>query len=393
MPPVDLLVILHRERSDELRITTLAPGERTPEAGVSTALLSITADGANTAGARLRSIWRDRLVHYEASGDDGPVGRFPLADDADLSELAAVTAPLTRHLAEEGYDLLRELLDGTSHELLLVREFLVERLGGDKSLRVSFHSDVHLPWPMMATDPDRETNGPWSAFLGHHHQVEQTGEAHVARQQQWRRKGQLPVTRMNTDTLLESVGRAREVHKLLAEHSELKVCTESNVFLEDLGTAVLDDELIYFWCHGHFVANGSPHPHLVVRLSDQVDIDARLVRRMRRRYEEGTGRFRPFILLNACHTGQAAQSPELEHLGKAFVRMGAKGVLGPQIEVPQLFATEYAYAFMEMYLTGEHTAGHITRTLARRFAEEFNNPLALVYSLHCGIDSSLERAS
>jgi hypothetical protein len=88
--------------------------------------------------------------------------------------------------------------------------------------------------------------------------------------------------------------------------------------------------------------------------------------------------------------GQAAASPELEHLGRALVDMGACGVLGPQIEIPQLFAAEYAYAFLDLYLDGDRTAGEIVISLVHHFAHDFANPLALAYALHCGIDSRLE---
>ncbi|MET9872438.1 hypothetical protein ABZZ16_41220 [Streptomyces sp. NPDC006386] len=70
--------------------------------------------------------------------------------------------------------------------------------------------------------------------------------------------------------------------------------------------------------------------------------------------------------------------------------MGACGVLGSQIEIPQSFAAEYAYAFLDLYLGSGLTAGEITMALVHRFAREFSNPLALTYTLHCGIDSRLE---
>ncbi|MFF3753507.1 CHAT domain-containing protein [Streptomyces sp. NPDC002018] len=403
--PLDLVVWLRHEGLGRLRIGAYTPSERTPRTGTHHAVLKMTADEALRGAGRLRSIWRDRLVHYQPAAydtdgystdgyatDTGPVGGFPLTDSADLTGLASVTEPLTTDLAEEGFDLFDRLLDGPGPELTAFRAFLTDQLGGDRPLRVSFDSDIYLPWPMLALDPG-PGGDPWRAFLGHRHQVEQTGQSYVTPQRPWKRQGPVPVTSLNTDSTLESVGRAPEVRKLLEERSSLTVCTESGPFLEALGGAVLDDDVMYFWCHGHFVANGSPHPHLAVRLSDNRDIDAELVRRHRRHFREGTGRFTPFILLNACHTGQMADAPELEHLGKAFVGLGADGVLGPQIEIPQVFATEYAYAFLELYLTGEHTAGEIARTLVHRFAEEFHNPLALAYSLHCGIDSSLEMAS
>ncbi|MEV7679128.1 CHAT domain-containing protein [Streptomyces sp. NPDC088341] len=397
--PLDLNVTLrHNRLADELLLTAWVSGERTPRTGTHHAVLPMTGQAALRGAARLRTVWQKRLVRYQPAAydtdgyDSAPVGGFPLADSADLSGLASVTGPLTDELAAEGFDLFDRLLDGTSPELNSLRAFLTDVLGGERSLRVSFDSDIYLPWPMLAIDPETGDN-PWQAFLGHRHQVEQTGHSYVASQKQWKRRVPQPVTSLHTDSTLESVGRAPEVRKLLEERSSLTVCTESGPFLEALSGAVLDDDVMYFWCHGHFVSNGSPHPHLAVRLSDDRDIDAELVKRHRRRHREGTGRFAPFILLNACHTGQAADAPELEHLGKAFVSLGAEGVLGPQIEIPQVFATEYAYAFLELYLTGEHTAGEITRTLVHRFAEEFHNPLALAYSLHCGIDSTLEMAS
>ncbi|MFE9888236.1 CHAT domain-containing protein [Streptomyces scopuliridis] len=392
--PLDLNVTLrHNRLADELLITAWISGERTPRTGTHHAVLSMTGLAAVRGAGRLRSIWQDRLVRYQPTGyDTAPFGGFPLADSADLSDLTSVTGPLTADLAAEGFDLFERLLDGTSPELSSFRGFLTDTLRSERSLRVSFDSDIYLPWPMLAIDPDTYDD-PWHAFLGHRHQVEQTGHSYVTPQRQWKRRVPQPVTSLNTDSTLESVGRAPEVLKLLQERSSLTVCTESGTFLDALSGAVLDDDVMYFWCHGHFVANGSPHPHLAVRLSDNRDIDAELVRRHRRRYQTGTGRFAPFILLNACHTGQVAEAPELEHLGKAFVSLGAEGVLGPQIEIPQVFATEYAYAFLELYLEGGHTAGEIAQTLVHRFAEEFHNPLALAYSLHCGIDSSLEMAS
>lgn len=136
-----------------------------------------------------------------------------------------------------------------------------------------------------------------------------------------------------------------------------------------------------------------PYAQLAVRLSDDRPIDADLVRRHRERHRDlPDATFNPFVLLNACHTGQAAAA-ELEHLGQALVELGADGVLGPQIEIPQVFASEYALAFLDLYLAGGRTAGEITRELVRRFTRDYRNPLALTYSLHCGIDSILELSS
>ena len=121
-----------------------------------------------------------------------------------------------------------------------------------------------------------------------------------------------PITSLNTDSTLDTVGRAPEVRKLLEERSHLTVRTDSETLLDDLAAPILHEQVMYFWCHGAFVDNGSPHPHLAVRLSDSQPIDADLVARKRRRHwGSADALFRPFVLLNACHSGQTASEPGL----------------------------------------------------------------------------------
>ncbi|MEU7488059.1 CHAT domain-containing protein [Streptomyces sp. NPDC042319] len=394
--PLDLNVGLRRDGTDGLFMYAFRPGERSPRTTTHHARLTVSARTVLAKAARLRSVWRDRLVHYQPSAGtaDGLIGGYPFAESTDLSHHAVTSATLTTELAEEGHYLLECLLEGTDLDLCAFRDFLTGTLRDEEGLRASFDSDLYLPWPMLAVgtvDPA----APWSAFLGHRHQIEQTGAGASYYQTIDNRLARraLPVTSLNTDSTLEFVGRAPEVRKLLEERSRLTVRTESGPLFEALSGAVVDEDLMYFWCHGHFVENGSPYPHLAVQLSDDRRIDADSVLIKRRRFKAAAdAQFRPFVVLNACHSGQAADGPELEHLGKALIRLGADGVLGPQIEIPQIFATEYAYAFLDLYLSGEYTAGEITQRLVRHFVKEFHNPLALTYSLHCGIDSRLELA-
>ncbi|GAQ51412.1 hypothetical protein [Streptomyces acidiscabies] len=98
------------------------------------------------------------------------------------------------------------------------------------------------------------------------------------------------------------------------------------------------------------------------------------------------------MLFNACYAGLPG-SADLTYLGGALITAGAGGVLGPQIEMPQVFAAEYAYAFVTRYLGAADTAGEIAHTLARHFADTFHNPLGFAYALHCGMDRRLERAA
>lgn len=390
--PLDLIVSLRRRRDDTLDVHAFRPGERTPRTRPHRAELAVTGTKLLARAARLRTTWRDQLVRYATVDDFGMPDDYPFASAVDVSHLRPVAEGRAAELAEEGRYFLETMLDGPGRELTVFREYLNRTLTEHGPLRISFDSDLHLPWPMLAVDGGPGPDGrpdPWADFLGHRHQIEQTGAAYPPIQPPHPARPR-PVTSLNTDDTLESIGRAPEVRKLLEDRSHLTVRTESRGLLDALSRAVLDEDVMYFWCHGQFVADGSAFKQLAVRLSDDRHIDADLVRRHRRRHLDAPeAMFRPFVLLNACHTGQSAEG-ELEHLGRALVDLGAEGVLGPQIEIPQVFAAEYAFAFLDLYLTGGLTAGEITQTLVRRFAREHGNPLALTYSLHCGIDSILE---
>ena len=70
--------------------------------------------------------------------------------------------------------------------------------------------------------------------------------------------------------------------------------------------------------------------------------------------------------------------------------MGASGVIGPQIDIPAVFAAEYAMRFFKGLLGvdngGPEPVGILMRRLAREFIDKHNNPLGLAYSLYRGMD-------
>ncbi|WP_055712137.1 hypothetical protein [Streptomyces torulosus] len=394
-PPAKLHVKLYPSGRDGLSVIASVPHAPARETKPwHQARLEVSPEELLDRANRLRAIWRDQVVHHQstAPGYGQRVGGYPLAESVDLTELRPLTEPLVAKLADEGFDLLQVMLDGTGYDLGRFREYLLSALTGGQPLRISFESEWQLPWPMLAVDP-AECPSPWEAFLGHRHQIEQADPGYAWDHAPLGRR-ELATTSLNKDTALDHVGRAHEVHKLLEERSRLIVRTRGSDLLEALSHAVLHEDVMYFWCHGRFVSTGASSQLLAVRLSDTEDLDGPVVQRKRRPYGRGpVARFKPFVLLNACHSAKAADPGRLKHLGQTLISLGADGVLAPQIEIPQIFATEYAYAFLDHYLTGRHTAGEIGQSLVRRFARDFHNPLALTYSLNCGINSRLDLAS
>ncbi|MER6072179.1 CHAT domain-containing protein [Streptomyces sp. NPDC001852] len=379
--PLDLTVTLWVV-NDKVIVFAAPAGRRTPHTRTHHAVLSASPDEIGELAAWLRGEWQSRIV---GRWDPGSCS-YPLADATDLRMHATTVDHEIAQLARSGRHALDTVFAGNDPDLVSFREFLFGELARD-GLRVSFDSQLFLPWPLFAVRTD---GSPWTSFLGHRHQIEQTGASYPSPQQR-RPARPRPVTSLNHDKALDGVGRAADVHQLLAAESELVVRSSSEELLAALDRPDFGEDLMYFWCHGAFEGHDPSRPSLVIRLSDSLPISAHTVH-LARGEHRGRDRleFRPFVLLNACHSGQAADSPGREYLGRALIEHGAHGVLGPQIAIPQLFAAEYAHAFLGRYLRGRETAGEIARSLVHHFHDTLHNPLALTYSLHCGIDSRLE---
>jgi hypothetical protein len=75
-----------------------------------------------------------------------------------------------------------------------------------------------------------------------------------------------------------------------------------------------------------------------------------------------------------------------------FLNAGANCVLGPQIDLPAVFAAEWAHQFFEEFFKGKRKIGIIIRDLTRVFCDQGRNPLGLIYSLYCGLDTHLEES-
>lgn len=385
--PLDLTVTLNVCADDRVVVHAISNGRRAPRTRVHRAWLQTSASAIRAEADRLRHFWHENVVHHRLPDTDGmPCGPYLFADACDVSPHRDTVGPLIEELAVQGKRVLDKVLAGRDRELERFRDYLLGELCAE-GLRVSFDSELYLPWPMLAVRPGNSGAPP--SFLGRRHQIEQTGASYPPYQAPSATRS-TPATSLNTDTSLDGIGRSDAVYELLRVASDLTVRTTAEELFKSLRSPEFDEDLMYFWCHGMFVERGA-HRTVGIRLSDGKLIDADSVHRYREEYRDSReSAFRPFILLNACHAGEPAATAELEYLGNAFIEHGADGVLGPQIEMPQVFAAEYAHAFIERYLYGQETAGEICHALVRHFLDDLHNPLALTYSLHCGIDSRLE---
>ncbi|MFF0205883.1 hypothetical protein [Streptomyces sp. NPDC005017] len=355
--------------------------------------------------ARLCKLWDEVFVGftpYDATGNLGE-GRLehPYADQIDLrAEPRAEFLRILRELVLMGQHLLFDTLFGEEQdEVITFREDLAQILAKD-GLRIRFDSELFLPWPLMCLRPvdlpevrQDEPEGLFERFLGHRHRIDQTGDAHppTAAPTELTKP---PVVSLNHDLTLDVTGQLTCKNKVASALKDGTAPCERahrHELLEALENPRLNEHLMYFWCHGAFEPAGPEPPHLVIRLTDQTAIHAGNLHAWRTGVGQDTP-FHPFVILNACHASASGGETDRAHLGGEFIRSGARGVLGPQIGMPQKFAAEYALRFVRLYLNGDDTAGGIALTLARDFADKLHNPLGIAYSLHYGMDTRLRRA-
>ncbi|WP_050372553.1 CHAT domain-containing protein [Streptomyces acidiscabies] len=388
-------LVLTLDTYAENHITARAYGTALPPSPHEyTARLDVSPTTIRTSAARLRTLWKRELVAYEpldpATGipvSEPYATRMDLTDEPELAEILD-------ELAEQGaYLLWHELLGADGRGADRLRKVVQEALTSEKPLRIRVDSPLFLPWPMLALPTGVEEN-PLHRFLGYRHQMEQTGGryADFPDESDPQLPPPVPVVSLNHDKNIDPYGRTRAADVATAL-TQGTVCVERSrrdELLTALKSGCMDDQLMYFWCHGRFeAAQDASAPLLVVSLTDGQNIDAHTVLARR---TAGLLPHRPLVLFNACYAGLPGGA-DLTYLGGALITAGAGGVLGPQIEMPQVFAAEYAYAFVTRYLGAADTAGEIAHTLARHFADTFRNPLGFAYALHCGMDRRLERAA
>jgi CHAT domain-containing protein len=100
----------------------------------------------------------------------------------------------------------------------------------------------------------------------------------------------------------------------------------------------------------------------------------------------------PLIFLNACQGAEL--SPYLyDGLVPYLISRGARGVIGTEVDTPALFAAEFAREFLTRFIAGDETLGELLLDLRRKYLQEKNNIMGLVYALYSSGDVVVQRAS
>ncbi len=349
-----------------------------------------------------RHAWRTKVVdHLEG-------GRYPFQDAWDMTPRPGLRDRVLRPVAEAGADLFYRVFfprppDPRPYESLRrVGRVLRDEMavpGRHLWLRVTSDS-FYVPWSLIYSEDPMAPIRP-EGFWGYQHLIEHSpdGSGNLGYELE---PGDPPARPLAVGLQLDEridatlgVACLAPVEDLLAGYDAGHLKTERRVLKKQLRQALSSapptDQVLYFCCHARQEGDLSnlrlDRSHLT--LSDPADGEITPSDIGRWIGMESFERH-PVVFLNACEGGQI-NSIFYQGFGNTFLGLGAASVVGPQTEVPAVFAGELARRFFERFFEGgeRRSLGRVLFDLRREMLDQHDNPLGLVYSLYRGADTFL----
>ena len=296
-------------------------------------------------------------------------------------------------LARAGDDLFKVLFERGSNGLGVVRDCLRTALSGPPLLLTVYTDEFFLPWGMLYIDPAGQPpvrgGGMWQreGFVGYRHVIEQATDSFVP-------MAALP----GHDTIRLGFTFDREIE---SQQGVRCINTQMEFFRQCAGLrpterqtkreieeafrlAPFPDHVSYFFLHSITTGNSGGTIAAQFLLADEL-VEASEIRA----WTSGPFVLQPLFFFNACQSGQML-TPFYESFALVLLDLQARGLIGPQIDIPTVFADEFARQFFARFLRQDGSTGpqvgEIMRDLARQFFDQDSNPLALAYSLYKGAD-------
>ncbi|GAA2014175.1 CHAT domain-containing protein [Microbacterium ulmi] len=329
-------------------------------------------------GARIKSV-REALLGFVSDK----------AVSLELDLAPEVTDAALRKLAFEGYLLFRALFAGpqASPQLKQIGTWLRESLSDDVRTLQVVSTGFPVPWPLMYL-ADRFDTTPlsWDNFVGMRHVVEQVTMAKI--------ETHADPTIASTPELSvrvlfnEGIDASMPSHPIAAQREYWRnrgvVLTEGTTVDDLIGTALTSsttDKVLYLYCHAQTSPSDAQDSCLILTGGERVTLGQLSVFAP---WEDALTA-RPLVFLNACESAEL--TPDFyDGFVLYFLAKGARGVIGTECKTPGLFASEWAKAFFDELFAG-NALGEVVLDLRRRFLSDHNNPLGLLYGVHCDTDT------
>ena len=298
-------------------------------------------------------------------------------------------------LAFEGFRLFQAIFAGpqAGAELRSVGAWLRETLSGDVTTLQVVSSGFPVPWALMyLTERFDATPLTWDNFIGMRHVVEQIPMAEIAAVPPAPTIASTPELSVRV-LLNEGIDAQMPSHPIATQREYWTgrgVALTEGTKVDDLVRSALlpaaTDKVLYLFCHAVASPTDSDDSHLILSGGQSVTLAQLSV------YApiEDALPAHPLVFINACESAEL--SPNFyDGFVPYFLAKGARGVIGTECKTPGLFASEWAKAFFDELFAGK-SLGEVVLDLRRRFLAEHNNPLGLLYGIHCDTDTRVDPA-
>jgi hypothetical protein len=352
-----------------------------------------------------RQDWKKNIVDLKTYAEDRqPNYQFPFQNAWDFADDPSLLDRAGPALARAGDSLFKAIFELKCDEGLKEVGQSLRSILKSRSCFISITSDdLFLPWGLLYTHPipgeklaSDGSNWEKEGFWGYQHIVQQNPNrikpiGKICLEQTG--SSLLSVNfddRLAADLKLPVIDAHINFIGGLAGEKRIKRTKKTELAFGFKEERARLERIIYFYCHGHGSSDEAGIslnvPHLVltdgvITASDFED------------WSEGQHLpTSPLIFINACQGGQM-QTMFYEHFAKELLKEGAAGVIGPQIDVPAVFASAYGQlVFAEFFGKAPIRMGPLLLELNRAMWDTHNNPLGLVYSLYRGVNCFIDLA-
>lgn len=346
--------------------------------------------------ADLVSGLRSRVKELIENKFDEATQKIAYTEAIDISP--SIHAEALAELAEESYATFRSIFfesgaDEGMKSIGLLLASLPESPARDIQIVTS---RFVIPWQLLYAAPALE---PVEArrFLGFSHRIE-----HLALRSGW----SVQEAKINTADLRISVNVNRGIDEELgvttikdqmkffdglAASGKVKIEVRDTVdsVKKALADPQLADQVIYLYCHA--VSNGAGEgvgkSALLFEGKKKLTLSSL---RAAAAINAPPYRGAPLVVINAC---QSAELSPIFYDGFVphLTSRGARGVIGTECDTPAMFGARWGEAFFREFLEGEEL-GEVMLTLRRKFLNEKNNFLGLLYAVHCNGNTRVDPA-
>jgi hypothetical protein len=353
---------------------------------------------------KCRTRWEDAIETVKhrvpASDAKGDAVHYPYDESWDQPVDASTFHAIAGKLAVAGARMFEGVFERSRDAGLddIARKLREAARSGEHALTVNA-ADFHLPWRMLYTHPNPNeilaedgSNVDPRGFWGYQHIIEQFTNEYMIKDHVIASDGKLGLAaalheRIDQQFQIACLARHRDFVQRSGDRLSYVEWTRKADMMRGLSAIPFQHQVVYFLCHSDG-AGTTARPSLQPPALKLVDgaLDAVELAEV---INHGFAGRAPFIFINACRAGHLGTLVSHNFtFATEFLEHGVICLIGPQVEVPAVFAGEFGKRLLETLVSQTSPpprVGIILRDLTR-YMWERNNPFGLVYSLYAGAD-------